>query len=135
MMGHLIAYPVGFLTAVAAMPLGMVLRKDELMNAAAVGAENRFIREAAEDLALSPLEAAQVELVLEMCLGASLVALLMVHLWTIPWAIGAARAVKNPEAGAAAERRGYRLFGMLTAGTFVLVGVGGLISWIWVLSL
>ncbi len=135
MMGHLLAYPVGFLTAVAAMPLAMVLKKDALMNVGAIGAENRFIRDAAKELALSALEAAQVELVLRTCLIASLVTLTLVHLWSIPWAIGAARAVKHPQTGAASERRGYRIFGWLTAATFVLVGIAGAIGWIWVFTL
>jgi hypothetical protein len=135
MMGHLLAYPVGFMTAVAAMPLAMVFKKDALMSVGAVGAQNRFIRDAAKELSLSALEAAQVELVLETCLIASLVTLGMVHLWSIPWAIGAARAVKNPVTGATGERRGYRLFGWLTAATFVVVGLAGAIGWIWVFSL
>lgn len=135
MMGHLIAYPVGFFTAVAAMPLSMVLRKDELMSIATLGAKNRFIQDAAKDLALSPLEAAQVEMVLVTCLYASLVTLLLVHLWTLPWAVGAARAVRDPARGAALEKRGYRWFGWLTGATFAVVALAGALGWVWVILL
>lgn len=134
MLGHLIAYPVGFLTAVAAIPLGMIVRKRELMDVGAAGAHNGFIRDATKDLALTATEAAQVEIVLGFCMWASAATLLLVHLWTLPWAVAAARAVKHPEREPAATRA-YKRFTWLTGATFVLVGVAGVIGWVWVLSL
>ncbi len=135
MVGHLVAYPVGFCTAVAAMPLGMVLRRQELMDAEATGAKNSIVRDAAEKLSLSALEAAQVELVLEVCLVASLVTLSLIHLVSLPWAIAAARQVRLGEAGLASAQRGFKLFTMATLVTFAVLILGGLASWIWVFSL
>lgn len=134
MLGHLIAYPVGFLTAVAAMPYGMVLRKKELLGAGATGASSSIIRDVAKDMALSATEAAQVQIVLEFCMWASVVTLTLVHLWTLPWAIAAARAVRHPDREANVKRR-QRLFAVLTVSTFAVVGIAGAAGWIWVLSL
>lgn len=133
MLAHLIAYPVGFLTAVAAMPLAMMSRREQLMDVGAIGAKNRFIADAARELALSPLEAAQVELVLEVSFMAALVTLGLVHLWSLPWSVAAARQVKRPEAGRGAVDRGYRLFTVLTVSTILLLLLGGIASWVWVL--
>ncbi len=87
------------------MPLAMLVRRRELMEVGARGAQNGIIREAADKLALTATEAAQVEIVLGFCMWATAFTLLLVHLWTLPWAIAAGRAVKHPERAAAARKQ------------------------------
>lgn len=132
-LGHMLAYPVGFAAAVAAMPIAMVVKKKELMSPARFGAKSEMLAGIARDLHMTPLEAAQIEIVLVFTMWVSIAVLALIHLVALPWAIAAARAVNDP-AKAAAAKQGYRLFAGVTGGTLVLLGVIGTGAWIWVLT-
>ena len=133
MLGHLIAYPVGFVAAVAAMPLAMMVRKQELLDVGNVGAENHVVRKAVEKLGLTAMEAGQVEIVLGFCLWASLLPMLLVHLLALPWA--AASGISSEEVVGLDPRvkRTWRLFLAGTLGSFVVIVLVGVVSWLWVL--
>jgi hypothetical protein len=132
-LGHMLAYPIGFAAAVAAMPIAMVVKKRELMSPARFGAKSEMLAGIARDLQMTPLEAAQVEIVLVFTMWVSIAILAVIHLVALPWAIAAARAVNDPTRQAQVERT-YRLFAGVTGGTLVLVGVIGTGAWIWVLT-
>lgn len=132
--GHFIAYPVCFLTAAGALPFAMILRHRELLNPGRSGARTKLVADAARDLKLSGIEAAQVEIVLEWAMWACLLVFLLLHLAALPWALAAAGAARHPERGEAGVRRGFRIFAGTTATTVVLVALAGTAGWIWVLT-
>ncbi len=132
-LGHMLAYPVGFAAAVAALPLAMMVHKEELMSPGRFGARSQMLADVARDLHMTPLEAAQMEIVLRFTLWICVAALVLVHVAVLPWSVAAARAVGNPPAKAAVQKT-YRLFAAVTGGTLVLLGVGGTGLWIWVLT-
>ncbi len=132
-LGHMLAYPLGFAAAVAAMPIAMVVKKQELMSPARFGAKSEMLAKIARDLHMTPLEAAQIEIVLVFTMWVSIAVLGLIHVVALPWAIAAARAVNEP-ARESQVRRTYRLFAGVTGGTLVLLGVIGTGAWIWVLT-
>lgn len=132
-LGHFIAYPVGFLAAMGAMPYAMILR-ERALNAAAGGATSSIVKDVARDMNLNPIEAAQVQILLEFSLWVSLAVLLVIHLAAVPWAIGAARSAKYP-ADPRPARRGLRAFVVLTATTTSVVALATLAGWVWVFTL
>jgi hypothetical protein len=133
-LGHMLAYPIGFAAAVAAMPIAMVVKKKELMSPGRFGAKSEMLQGIAKDLHLTPIEAAQIEIVLVFTMWVSIAALVLIHAISLPWAIAAARAVKNPALTETAVKKSYRLFAGVTGGTLVLVGLVGTAAWIWVLT-
>jgi hypothetical protein len=120
-LGHMLAYPLGFAASVAAMPIAMVVKKQELMSPARFGAKSEMLAGIARDLHMTPLEAV------------SIAVLAVIHLVALPWAIAAARAVNHP-AREPQVKRAYRLFAGVTGGTLVLTGMIGTGAWIWVLT-
>jgi hypothetical protein len=132
-LGHMLAYPLGFAASVAAMPIAMVVKKQELMSPARFGAKSEMLAGIARDLHMTPLEAAQVEIVLVFTMWVSIAVLAVIHLVALPWAIAAARAVNHP-AREPQVKRTYRLFAGVTGGTLVLTGMIGTGAWIWVLT-
>ncbi|MFO0571218.1 MAG: hypothetical protein U0263_36650 [Polyangiaceae bacterium] len=133
-LGHFLAYPVCFLTAAGALPYAMVFRHDLLLNPGRTGARSKLVADAARDLKLSGIEAAQVEIVLEWAMWACIVVFLLLHIAVLPWSFAAARAARSPAEGAAGLRRGIRIFAGTTATTVVLVALAGTAGWIWVLT-
>ena len=133
-LAHLIAYPIGFAAAVAAMPFAFLVRRRAILSAGTQGATSQLVKDATRGMSLSPTEAAQLQIVLEFVMWASLAVLLVVHLAAIPWGLGAAHAARYP-AEAAAQRRGLRMFVIAAAtiaGLVVLAAIGG---WTWILML
>ena len=133
-LGHMLAYPIGFAAAVAALPIAMMAKKEELMSPGRFGAKSEMLAGIAKDLHLTPLEAAQIEIVLVFTMWISIAVLVLIHLVALPWAIAAARAVKNPTLTETAVKKSYRLFAGVTGGTLVLLGLTGTAAWIWVLT-
>jgi hypothetical protein len=133
-LAHMLAYPLGFAAAVAAMPIAMVVKKKELMSPGRFGAKSEMLAGIARDLNLTPLEAAQIEIVLMFTMWVSIVVLVVIHVVALPWSIAAARAVNDPALVETSLKRGYRLFAGVTGGTFVLLGLIGTGAWIWVLT-
>jgi hypothetical protein len=132
-LGHFLAYPVCFLTAVGAMPFGMMLKRDALLSPERVGASSSIVRDVARDLKLSGIEAAQVEMVLEFAMWVCLAVLLVVHLAALPWSFAAAAAVRHPEQSPRVKR-GLRIFGATLATTVVTVALAGTAGWIWIMT-
>jgi hypothetical protein len=132
-LAHFIAYPVGMVAAIGSMPIGMVIRKRALY-AASGGATSSIVKDVARDLKLDPIEAAQVQIVLEFSLWVALAVLLVIHVAAVPWAIGAAKSAKDPDNPAPA-RRGLRIFAAVTVVTSMLLVLTSLAGWIWVLTL
>ena len=132
-LAHFIAYPIGFLAAIGSMPIGMVIRERALLTASG-GATYGIIQDVARDMKLNATEAAQVQILLEFCLGVSLVVLLIIHLAAIPWAIGAARSARNPDDPGPAKR-GLRAFAAIAVGTTAILLLSSLAGWIWVFTL
>jgi hypothetical protein len=133
-LAHFLAYPVALVTALAAIPLGLVLRKQALLDAGNQGASSALVRDVARDLVLTRTEAAELQLMLEFILGASLVVLLLVHLAAVPW-MRAAAASSDLPAAATSLARARRSFGLCLAlllGVVVVIGAGG---WLWLFSL
>jgi hypothetical protein len=112
----------------------MMLRRDALLNPGRLGAKSKLVADAARDLKLSPLEAAQVEIVLGWSLWVCLAVFLLLHLAALPWAFAAADAVRRPDRGDGRLRRGFRMFAGVTASTVVLVALAGTAGWIWVMT-
>ncbi len=112
----------------------MVLRRQELLNPGRAGARTKLVADAARDLKLSAIEAAQVEIVLEWAMWACLVVFVLVHLAALPWSFAAAGAARRPEQGDAGIRRGFRIFAGTAATIVVLVALAGTAGWIWVLT-
>lgn len=117
------------LAALACMPLSMLARKRALLEASARDETHPLIRDVARDLSLTAVEAAQVQLVLEVVLGAALAVLVLVHLAALPWALAETRGSGTPAAA-----RGRRVFvygfALLAAGLLLL----GAASWLWLLT-
>ena len=135
--GHFLAYPVCFLTAAGALPYAMILRRDELLNPGRAGARTKIVADAARDLKLTAIEAAQVEIVLEWAMWACILVFVVLHLVALPWSFAAASAARHPERGEAGDagvRRGFRMFVGTAATTVVLVAIFGTAGWIWVLT-
>lgn len=132
--GHFLAYPICFLTSAGALPYAMVLRRDELLNPGRAGARTKIVADAARDLKLTAIEAAQVEIVLEWAMWACIVVFVVLHVAALPWSFAAARAARHPEHGEAGVRRGFRMFAGTAATTVVLVAISGTAGWIWVLT-
>ncbi len=132
-LGHFIAYPIGFLAAMGAMPFGMILRERALI-AAGGGATNEIVKDVARDMNLNPTEAAQVQILLEFSLVAALIVLIVIHAGAIPWAIGAARTAKNPTDPRPAKR-GLRAFVIVTVATTAVTALATLAGWVWVFTL
>jgi hypothetical protein len=133
MLGHFIAYPIGFLAAVGALPFGMLVHERALLNASG-GATSGIVRDVARDLSLSSTEAAQVEILLRFSLWVTLAVMLAIHAASVPWAIGAARSAKRPTDPRPAAR-GRRAFAAVTLVLALLVALGALAGWVWVLTL
>ncbi len=131
---HLVAWAVAFGSAVAQMPLAIWFRRSALLHAQPTGATMGVVRNAARTLALSPTEAAQLQLVLTFILWGGGVILLVVHLAGLPWAVGAARAARSP-ALAPSAKRGIRIFGFTCATIAGVVLLAGVAGWIWLYSL
>ena len=131
---HLVAYAIAFSSAVAQMPIAIWFRKQELLEARPTGATVGLVRHAAQGLALSATEAAQLQTVLVFILWGGLAILLVVHIVGLPWAIGAARAARHPELTAAATR-GYRIFGYACATIGAMVALAGVAGWVWLFTL
>ncbi len=129
MIAHALAYPLGVLAALASMPPAIIVRKRALLAAGPEDATHPLIRDVARDLSLTAVEAAQVQLVLEVVLGAALVVLVLVHVAAVPWALAETRG----DSGSAASRRGRRVFvyslGALVIGLVLLAAAG----WSWLL--
>jgi len=128
------AYPVCFLTAAGALPYAMMMKQKELLNPGRAGARTKLVADAARDLKLSAVEAAQVEIVLEWAMWACLLVFLLLHLAALPWSFAAAGAARHPDRGEGGIRRGFRIFAGTTATTVVLVAMTGTAGWIWVLT-
>lgn len=134
MLVHFVAWGVACGTAVAQMPLAIWARQKELLHAGPTGATVGLVRDAARNLALSPTEAAQLQIVLGFIAWGGAAILLAVHLAGLPWAIGAARAARRPELGAAAKK-GLRIFGCACATIGSVVLLAGVAGWIWLYTL
>jgi hypothetical protein len=132
--GHFVAYPVCFLTAAGSLPFAMVLRRQQLLNPGRAGARTKLVADAARDLKLSGVEAAQVEIVLEWAMWACLAVFLLLHLAALPWSFAARDAARHPERGPDGVKRGFRIFAGTTATTVVLVALAGTAGWIWVMT-
>jgi hypothetical protein len=129
LIAHALAYPLGLLAALASMPPAIVGRRRALLEASPHDATHPLIRDVARDLSLTAVEAAQVQLVLEVVLAAALVVLVLVHVAALPWAVAQTRG----ERGARAIERGRRAFvyglGALVVGLLLLAAAG----WSWLL--
>lgn len=134
---HLTAYPVGVLASMAAIPLALMLRGEQVKQAQATGARSSLLAEVAADLQLDPTSAAQMEIVMEFALGCALLTLLVPHITALPWAWAASRrrAPSTPRSKDPVVDQRFRWFvgSMLTLGAaWLLVGAGG---WIWLFTL
>jgi hypothetical protein len=114
------------------MPYAIMLRKQALLDAGPTGSTNRLLREAARNLALTPLEAAQVQLVLEVALALSALVFALVHVAAVPWMLArvADRQPAQTDPRTLLARRIFTgVFGLLLACS-ALLGAAG---WIWLL--
>ena len=134
MLGHFLAYPICFLTAAAALPFSMMLRRKELLNPTRLGAKWSVLQGVARDLKLSPMEAAQVEMVLEVAMWVCLAVFALLHVAVLPWSFAAARAARDPEGNQPRLRRGLRIFAGTATTTVVVMAIAGTAGWIWVLT-
>lgn len=134
MLVHFSAWAVAFASAVAQMPIAIFFRQKQLLQAGPTGATVGLVKNAAHNLALSPRESAQLQIVLGFIMWGGLTVLLAVHIAGLPWCIGAARAARHPERAPAA-RRGLRIFGLACATIGVVVVLAGVAGWIWLYTL
>lgn len=117
------------------MPIAVRLRAAALMNAGSEGASSRILRDVAQQLKLSPTEAAQAEIVFTFVLWTCIAVLLVVHLASLPWAIAAARSVSHVPPDERGVRRGRKVFVGVTVATVILVVLCGAVGWLWLLLL
>lgn len=129
LIAHALAYPLGMLAALACIPLAIFARKRALLDAGPKDETHPLLRDVARDLSLTAVEAAQVQLVLEVVLGAALVVMVLVHVAALPWAVAETRGASTPVAARARRVFVYSL-GLLVVGLLVL----GAASWIWLLA-
>jgi hypothetical protein len=128
-LAHFLAYPVAFASAIALIPLALLFRKQALLDASATHPLNWLIRDVARDLALTRIEAAQVQVVLEFVFVGCVLVLVLVHLAVIPWLMAVTRPAENAARIARARRFFAIGFGILLA-TVLLTGAAG---WLWLL--
>ncbi len=128
LLGHVVAYPVGFLAAVAAIPIALPACHAALSSVGGRGPRSAFVRDLAQRMALSPPEGAQLEIVLKFLLWVALAVLLLVHVAVLPWAIASAR-------GSTAVDRARRMFVRTVATITAIIVVTGAAGWIWLYSL
>lgn len=134
MLAHLSAYPVGVISAMAAIPLALMVRGEQVRQATATGAHSELLRQVAQDMQLDPLAAAQLEIVMEFVMACALVTLLIPHLTALPWAWAAStRQGASPRDPKLAKRLKWFIGSMAAlAGIWVIVGA---IGWIWLMTL
>jgi len=135
LLGHFIAYPVGLVAAIGSIPIAMKFREHAVLAAGPDGAKSDLVRQVARDLHLSPMEAAQSEIILTFVMWVTLAVLLVVHLGVLPWAIGAARAARSPDSASSSARQGLRSFVIVTTVTLAVVILCGAAGWIWLFTL
>jgi hypothetical protein len=135
LLAHFLSYPVAFVASIAAMPMAVRLRAAALLNAGSEGASSRIMRDVAQQLELSPTEAAQAEIVFTFVLWTCIAVLLVVHLASLPWAIAAARAASHVPPDERGVRRGRNVFVGVTIATVILVVLCGAVGWLWLLLL
>lgn len=134
MLAHLSAYPVGVISAMAAIPLALMVRGEAVKRATATGAHSELLRRVAQDMQLDPLAAAQMEIVMEFVFACALGTLLVPHLTALPWAWAAStRAGAAPKDPRLERRLKWFVGSMLAlAALWVLLGA---IGWIWLMTL
>jgi hypothetical protein len=118
---------VALLSALACMPLAIISRRRALLDTRPGDPTHPIISDVARDLSLTAVEAAQVQLVLEVVLGAALVVLVLVHLAALPWAAAETRASTGARETARGRRVFVYCFALLVAGMLLL----GAASWVW----
>lgn len=139
MLGHMLAYPLGFVVSIAAIPLALVVREDALADPPP--STSALVAEATRSMSVSPYELAQLEVVLRFVGLLALAVMAAVHLAALPWALGWARVARDRRDGGDGSkaletaRRGGKIF-WWTFGTLSgLVALLGAASWLWLLSL
>ncbi len=134
MLAHLSAYPVGVISAMAAIPLALMVRGEEVKQATASGAHSELLQQVAQDLQLDALAAAQMEIVMEFVLACALATLIVPHLTALPWAWAAStRRGAEPRDPKLAQRLKWFIGSMLAlAALWVILGA---IGWIWLMTL
>lgn len=128
LLGHFVAYPVGFLAAFASIPVALRVRRHALVAVAGSSPHSAFVQGLARQMRLSAGEGAQLEIVLRFVLYSSVALLLLVHLAVLPWAIAAARRSRRVD-------RARRMFMGVVATATAVVVVTGVVGWIWLYSL
>lgn len=111
---HVAAYPVAFAAAMAGIPLAMLVRERAVLSASS--------------------EAAAQRVILETSLAIAATAYVLVHVVAVPWARGAAAALRDPDRGLERARWGRVFF---TASMLVMTAacvLGGLAGWVWLLT-
>ncbi len=134
MVVHFVAWAVGFGSAVAQMPIAIWARQKEILHAGPTGATVGLVRNAARNLALSPTEAAQLQIVLDFIVWGGFTVLIAVHLAGLPWCIASARATRRPELAPVAAKR-LRTFGRACATIGVVIVLAGVAGWVWLYTL
>ncbi|MGE0322377.1 MAG: hypothetical protein AB7S68_08740 [Polyangiaceae bacterium] len=134
MLAHLSAYPVGVISAMAAIPLALMVRGEEVRRATATGAHSELLRQVAADMQLDALAAAQLEIVMEFVMVCALVTLAIPHLTALPWAWAAStRPGATPKDPKLARRLKWFISSMVMLAALWLVA--GAIGWIWLMTL
>jgi hypothetical protein len=129
LIAHALAYPLALLSALACMPLAIIARRRALLDANPRDTTHPIISDVARDLSLTAVEAAQVQLVLEVVLSAALLVLVLVHLAALPWAAAETQASTAARETARGRRVFVYSFALLVAGMLLL----GAASWFWLL--
>ncbi len=139
MAGHLLAYPLGFVTAVATIPVALKVRERALF--APPEPSSSLVKDATAGMSVTAYELAQLEVILRFVGAVTIVVMLAVHAGAIPWAAGWARVAGARRDGAdlpsalETAARGGKIF-RWTLGTLVAVVVlVGTVSWVWLLTL
>ncbi|MEZ4229782.1 MAG: hypothetical protein R3B89_11470 [Polyangiaceae bacterium] len=134
MLAHLSAYPVGVVSAMASIPLALMVRGEEVKRASATGAHSELLRRVAQDMQLDPLAAAQMEIVMQFVLLCALLTLVVPHLTALPWAWAASTrpSVTRSDPRLAQRLRWFIVSMLVLAALWALVGA---IGWIWLMTL
>ncbi|MCA9623976.1 MAG: hypothetical protein KC731_33365 [Myxococcales bacterium] len=133
LLGHFASYPALFATAVAGMPLSIILRREALEWVQAQAAPaNTTQAWLCERVGLSAAEAASFEIVMTPLAAALVTVILVIHVAAVVWAKATHRArLAQHEAGVVAARR---RFGLSVVGLTALVLLAGAVGWAVILT-
>lgn len=132
-LAHFIAYPVGFIAAVGAIPLTFWVRGDAILQAEPGQELPAWLIPVAQNMVLDEYQATQLRLVMEWVMGCALLTWVWVHLLALPWVWVSMQAQPTPQKTSWPKAARLFMFGVF--GTILVWVLLGAVGWVWLFTL